>query len=239
MTDIDIVNLALTKLGEEPISNIAGSSKAETLGARWYPVVRDEVMRMFPWSSLIARQELIGEGELWVLGDGYEIGDIVVSYDIGTLEPVNFYECIAAGISATLMPTGIVPAIDGSLVWRYIGTVENLTDYAYKLAIPYDCARIIDLSEEENYKREGRFIYTDAEGAILIYVRFELDPTNWTPLMQEAVVSGLAAKLAFPLTGSKELMQISSSEYATYLSLEKFASGNDSEQPGRGSNTWA
>ncbi len=50
MTDLDIANLALSKLGVNPITSFADGTKASNLAARWYPAARDSMLRAHPWN---------------------------------------------------------------------------------------------------------------------------------------------------------------------------------------------
>jgi hypothetical protein len=57
-TDVKICNLALSKLGEAPITSLSDSTnKARTLNAM-YGLKRDELLRMHPWGFAKKRQSL-------------------------------------------------------------------------------------------------------------------------------------------------------------------------------------
>ena len=50
-------------------------------------------------------------------------------------------------------------------------TEENLTGYAYMYPLPADCAKVVKLANDEPYVVEGAFLFTDAEDAVLLYIR--------------------------------------------------------------------
>ena len=59
-TEVDICNLALSKLGDEAnlhsIDPPDGSTQADHC-ARWYPIARDKALQCFPWSFATRRVE--------------------------------------------------------------------------------------------------------------------------------------------------------------------------------------
>ena len=57
-TLLQIVNDALVQLGERPITALDGSSHPARIANEQWPKVRDEVLRMHPWRSAIAREKL-------------------------------------------------------------------------------------------------------------------------------------------------------------------------------------
>ena len=86
-------------------------------------------------------------------------------------------------------------------------------DYSYPL--PADCIRPMELrsySTNEYFRMKdewnvvGRNIYTNAADAYLVYVKYTTDPNQMTPLFIRALYTGLASKLAYPLTEDKNLV---------------------------------
>ena len=57
-TEVEIVNMALTRLGHDEITAIGEANKAGRLCARWYVPVRDALLRSHPWNWAIKRVEL-------------------------------------------------------------------------------------------------------------------------------------------------------------------------------------
>lgn len=56
-TNVEIVNLALTYLGEPAVVSLAGSQKAQVLAGN-YQQARDEALSYFPWSFAVKRVSL-------------------------------------------------------------------------------------------------------------------------------------------------------------------------------------
>ena len=60
-SDVEICNLALTRIGHKTITSLTGGSsaeRAETLCALHYPLCRDSLLRAHPWNFAIARSTL-------------------------------------------------------------------------------------------------------------------------------------------------------------------------------------
>lgn len=57
-SEIDIANLALTRLGEPTITSLSASSKGAQLCKLHYPRLRDAMLRAHPWNFAIKRAEL-------------------------------------------------------------------------------------------------------------------------------------------------------------------------------------
>lgn len=54
-TDIDVVNIALAKIGEPPISSFGDDRRAAQVASVLYPIVRDAMLRSHPWNCAIGR----------------------------------------------------------------------------------------------------------------------------------------------------------------------------------------
>ena len=57
-SNIDIANLALTYLGERPISSLDGNDKTQTYCATNIAQARDEILSFHPWSFAVARKSM-------------------------------------------------------------------------------------------------------------------------------------------------------------------------------------
>jgi hypothetical protein len=58
---IDVVNTALDRLGQEPITSLDDETPESDLAKRLYPIIRDEVQRQFPWRRLKVRARLAAD----------------------------------------------------------------------------------------------------------------------------------------------------------------------------------
>lgn len=89
--------------------------------------------------------------------------------------------------------------------------------YAYSYSLPANCLKVIDYGgalpvsgtavmvypfwpynqrNVVNYKIEGRKLYSNDGQALIVYLRQETNPALWDPMFYQAVVHGLASKLA-------------------------------------------
>lgn len=84
----------------------------------------------------------------------------------------------------------------------------NLTGRSLCFDPPTDFVREIDMVDATgqpiDFLFEAGHFYTNAAEPILIYVPDSEDPTAWDPLLREAIITQLAAAIAYPLTGSHE-----------------------------------
>ena len=55
---VDIVNRALDKLGQQPITSLDDGNTAANLATRTWPIVRDQVLRSHPWNFAVRRDNL-------------------------------------------------------------------------------------------------------------------------------------------------------------------------------------
>ena len=57
-SEVEICNGSLLQLGEDPITSMDDATKKARLCKRFYPSVRDAVLRAYPWRCAIAFQDL-------------------------------------------------------------------------------------------------------------------------------------------------------------------------------------
>lgn len=57
-SDIDVINSALSKLGEQPILAVGEASPAGRISGRTYDDIRDALLREFPWNFATKRASL-------------------------------------------------------------------------------------------------------------------------------------------------------------------------------------
>lgn len=65
---VDVVNLALDRLGQEPVFSLDDDTTEANLAKRVYPMVRDEVQRQFTWRRLKARASLASDPTAPIFG---------------------------------------------------------------------------------------------------------------------------------------------------------------------------
>lgn len=232
MTSLEIINLALARIGAQSISSEASTDRNAVVAVREYPFARDEVIRSLFWPSLITRAALDDEDSLeWVTLTAYSAGDYCSNNN-------NLYLCITAGTSGATAPsTTSTDITDGSVHWKYIATFTNNTDYIYQYVVPYDCMRLISVSDDE-FKREGRFIFSDYPDAIAKYVKKSTDPDEWDVLMQKAISLRLASSIADNISGGKVNVQAIQNEYLTILRQAQGAAADEGSEEEEQGFTW-
>lgn len=67
-SDIDVINGALSKLGEQPILSIGEASEAGRIAGRTYNDIRDALLREFPWNFATKRGSLAASVDAPVWG---------------------------------------------------------------------------------------------------------------------------------------------------------------------------
>lgn len=87
-------------------------------------------------------------------------------------------------------------------------TADNFTGLAYAWDLPDGYVNQIDVTDTSgnpvHFEIEAGVMFTDCEDPVLIYVPDETDDTKWDPILREVVVSQLASKLSYPLTGAHD-----------------------------------
>lgn len=71
-SEIDVINYALIKLGQNPIISLTDDTPVASTVGLIYPLVRDQLQRLFPWRSCKARKQLAASTETPEWGYGYK-----------------------------------------------------------------------------------------------------------------------------------------------------------------------
>jgi len=221
MTDLEVCNMALMRLGDTKLVDLTTDNKAMRVCNAYLANTIAEIIRIFPWNSSVtrARPSAVAEATAWVALTGYAVGVV-------RKNGANLYVSTIAGTSAASGgPTGTTGNItDGTVIWRFlcVGAVANLTDWAYVYIVPSDCLRVLDLngSKKNLYRIEGQFLYTNVLNPALRYAK-SITVDEMDAVMIEAVVTRLASKICFIITGNLQLTQLIYQEFAMTMSLAK------------------
>lgn len=136
MTDLDIVNRALVRIGAAKATSMADTAKNASRAIEAYPGARDEILRMFDWPCISKRLELLDTADVacaWLASREYHEDDLVVN-DTGKV-----YECVTAGTSAgSGGPTGTGTSItDGTCEWDYVDDDDTDVNWAWQASHAY------------------------------------------------------------------------------------------------------
>jgi hypothetical protein len=74
---------------------------------------------------------------------------------------------------------------------------------------------------------DQKVIWTNQEQAILCYIKRVIDPDVWDSQFEQAMVSALAARLVFALTGDKGLANLKITEANGFVQIARAGDGNE------------
>lgn len=236
LSQTDIANLALMKLGQRKVQSITVQTdpSAVAMLVAW-PQALDTVSRSHPWNCLRQRATL---GQLnpalnpqvvpadtgvpstatsWAPGTAYAVNQYVTFGNPGYL-----YQCLIANTSSSSFavdltkgywfqtnyysPNFIPPNVSGS------GTLYG---WAYGYALPADYIKLYELNGVDCwnntgmgdlYEIFGRGLYTDAPTADVLYTSRCTDPTILDSLFVNALVLLLASMTATSLRKDDEML---------------------------------
>lgn len=183
---LDIVQMALAEVGETTTiaSLVNPTTKGEKLGVLFYERTRDRMLRKLSPQWAVRRAALVQLTDHERAGWSYVYA----------------------------LPTDLLKVVDLDLGYR-AGSQGMGTLYASSLSgVPYDpSAPATPLPAaawaiEANNTATGKVLCCDlAPGCSLVYIAQLVDPTLWSPDFTEAVLWGVAAKLAMPLAVKPDL----------------------------------
>lgn len=155
MTDLQIVNRALSAIGSIQATSMADTARNAVRAVTAYPRCRDEVLRMIPWPCVTKRAEMQNVNHMacpWIISTRYEVGDRV------TNDTNKTYVCTVAGTSAGAggpagTGTGIV---DNTCTWDYVEMSTVLTNWCHWGTTAYGLDSIVAWATAATF---GRRIY--------------------------------------------------------------------------------
>jgi hypothetical protein len=210
----EIAELALrecddfTILSATTFSAPAPDVKQEILVAKFYDLVRRDVLRAAPWTCIAKRAPLAANA--WAASTAFSLGARM--YAGGYV-----YEATTGGTSGATAPTwvGSGTVADGSVVWTYLYAYkrlpgENYSEFEYAIPVPSDYINQIEVYDQitgkaaADFRLEADILYTDVEFPILLYVPDSGDVQHWDAHLTSAMVYALAGRLMTPLSGDEK-----------------------------------
>ena len=136
MTELDIVNEALTGLGSLPAESMSDRNKNQKRAIDAYFRVRNRMIRAVEWPSCITRalmKNMNDQASPWTASTLYYAGDKV------TNDTLKIYVCTTAGISDTAGgPTGTGSGItDNTVIWAYVEASTALVNWSHIVSTAY------------------------------------------------------------------------------------------------------
>jgi len=228
-SEVDIANRALSAIGtRSQIADISeDSNEARNVKLLLEPL-RDELLRMAPWSCAFNFQNLslicsapgtpenpTAGASVWQKGIPAPPWSYEYAYPSDCLRCVyvvpQFTTGFTSGVPITTAVTGGAPAF-----W-------NGPPVRFKIAID----QIGPAGKPSTQGVDQRVILTNQEQAILAYIKRVINPNVWDDQFQQALVAALAGRLVISLTGDKGLAEIKMKEANQYISMARVMDGNE------------
>ena len=244
-TDVQIANLALSRIGHE--SNLSAFSASGNKASRWfnanYEIIKLSMLRDFDWRFALKRAVLSATTNYSITGataanpvvitsasHGFSNGDTVyIDGVIGMTELNGKTFTVANAASDTFELSGT----DGTSYTAYSssGTAYPYiaTDYAYQYALPSDCLRVLRVNggETTEYRVEAGYIVTDATTVDIEYIFDETTDANFDGHFVDVFAQRLAAEICFYMTDSTQLTE---QQWTLYKDKVRLAWSMDSRQ---------
>jgi hypothetical protein len=229
--DVDIMNMALRRIGAEPISLSEATtpvSKASKVVTAFYEGTVREVLRIMPWNCAVKRASIAGVSDSstnytkkfdltsltpypqWTPLTAYTAGQLVAN------SSGKLYGCTVGGTSAssggptTSVADGIIT--DGSVHWVYLGTYAN------------DLVRTLELNGDPNipYRVEGTSLFCNETSPVMLrYIARPAMSSSLDSVLIETIVARLASKICYVITGQGDIAQLLYQEFTLDLAVGK------------------
>lgn len=222
MTQLEICNLALDKLGEPPITAINASTPAAQACTRLYQPTLDRLVRKYRWN--FARKSVVLDA-VWVTATS-------VFLESANVIRVNKTAHGLAVGQRVLLDTSDYPDANGHFITTEVSAnhfhvsapgAANITSalgkyhvapqhtWGYKIALPGDCLALRTVEGYEVgrphqfYVLEGRNIFCNMEEIEVTYTEQQTggtDEANFDTVFNDLFATLMAAELAMPVTGA-------------------------------------
>jgi hypothetical protein len=160
----NIINLALRRLGQDPIATVGEDTENYRKVDDIYDLNLKSLLRSHPWS--FAKKE-VALTSTWTTLTAYVVGNFVANGS-------TIYRCLTAHTSGTFA-TDLT-----ALKWVAV-SVPVLEDYDYIHRLPADYLRLCKTSVEPDYshKIKGHQLYSNSATISIEYIYFCKDPSAW------------------------------------------------------------
>lgn len=113
--------------------------------------------------------------------------------------------------------------------------------FSRQYQLPVDCLRLWQIEEEGQtaWRIEGRRVLTDAGAPLkILYIAQIDDPSDFDPLLADALSARLAADLAYALTGSSSLQEFAWRVWQSKLTEARMADAQEGTPEELSANQW-
>lgn len=214
---VDIVNRALSKLGDLTIRSLDDNSTASRLASITYDFVRRAELSKMVWNFALVRTAITYE----VDGDG---NPIVPSWNYGL---------------TYALPTGCLRVIQVSGIFNGVDLAEyrNQDDREYVIEGTKLLTNMTGSATDDDVQPVGGTLPTPIPLPIL-YVADVTDTSIFHPLFVEALACKLAAEMCERLSQSLSKRQAALAEYMTTMREARFVNAVQNPPQSRPDNTW-
>jgi hypothetical protein len=263
-SEVAIANLALSELGQEPISeavsaitDIVANTKFKRHLTAVFGVTRDEVLRAHPWNfaskrvTLAATEKTISGATaanpvvITATSHGFSNGDYVIITDVVGMTQLNGnrYKVADKTTHTFELQTTAGVDVDGSAYTAYASagtaTKSPAWGHSFLYALPSDFLALAypELLTMDFRIEGGTFICSEADPNIE-YIAQITTVTLMDPLFVSAFAALLAARLALPLTGRSQIKQGMETLYRDRMAEARFKDSREAPVEAIENFTW-
>ena len=210
-TNVEIANLALTRLGHDSISAFSPSGNK---AARWfdshYEGIKLALLRAHQWNFAIRRAVPVAETIRSVGGitqtnpavvtsssHGFSNGETVYIAGVIGMGEVNARTFVVANAATDTFELSDTDASEwsayqsGGYIYAHVAT-----EFTRRFPLPDDCIRLmrVNAGESTPHRVEGRFILTDESALHIEYVSSDVTETAFDGIFVDLLASRLSAE---------------------------------------------
>ena len=248
-TNLDICNTALYRLGATAITALDEDSDAARLLNQNYELRRKSTLRAHPWRCatkyVLSLAYDLPAATLTPGAGATVVGTLAVTFTasagVFTTADVGKRLWNAAGVgkatitgftSDTVVTATVTESFPGltaiaSQSWKRYNAAPPHT-YQHQHARPSDWLRWLDTPQPSwPFKPVGVVLYSDSDELELAYVYDLSDVTLFDALFEDAFVSAIALEIAYPVTGTRGVVDDMKQAYANSLGAARAADGQE------------
>jgi hypothetical protein len=212
-SDVDIANLAMAKLGQQPIQSFLDTTTRAANINRTYPMLRDKLQRKrWNFNRAYVFLPVLGTAPVFEYSYAYQLPSDYLRLELAA--PVQPVGTPPAGSISFAPPTNTV-GMPGA----------NLTEYSN--------------SRNQDYRIVGLQIWTNIPAPLgVIYGKRVTDPTQFDSFFVESFAAYLAWQLCEQLTGSNEKKDALAKEFQMSISEAQTAKAIELPPEAIPDDTW-
>lgn len=243
-TDVEIVNLALVRLGATRITSLSDGSRNANEANAIYNMIRNEVLRGHTWKFAMRRATLkeyidnvltitaitkANPGVVTYTGNDPENGDEYRIESIVGMTELNNVTVMVQNVNATSNTFELYDEdgdkIDTSGYATYVsgGTATEQVPHSEKFSsawvLPADCLRVIQINDQPEIEFEitEKGLFCNEDEVEIQYIKEVITASLFDATFVDAFAWRLAQELAIVITGSKEKLAVAVEMYDRVL----------------------